>query len=201
MLKVGFAASAAVVLFASASASATPLNLILGTPDVSSFFIATAYNAGTDVLTSGGIAATYDLDGVAPPDFSITGGSFNLVANISASGVLQPGGSFTINGSIPALGLASPLLVGTPTAFGFNNSPLSQVFEFRIALTGGSLAGAFPGEVGIIMNLGGGFAGTFNNNFANSGSGVSDTARIVPAPMSAAAVFGLGLFAAKRRRR
>ncbi|MBC7773772.1 MAG: hypothetical protein H7210_14865 [Pyrinomonadaceae bacterium] len=200
MLKVGLAASAAVVLFASASAVATPLNLILGTPDISSFFVASAYNATTDVLTSGGIAATYDLDGVAPPDFSITGGGFNLVANISSSGALLPGGSFTITGSIAGLGAATPLLVGTPTAFGFNNSPISQIFEFRIALTGGSLAGAFPGEVGIIMNMGSGFGGSFNTNFANNGSGVSDTARIVPAPLSAA-VLGFGLLAANRRRR
>ncbi len=200
MLKVGFAASAAVVLFASASAVATPLNLILGTPDIASFFIATSYNASTDVLTSTGIAATYDLDGIAPPDFSITAGGFSLVVNVDATGALLPGGSLSITGSIPGLGATTPLLLGTPTAFGFSGAPLSQVFEFRVQLTGGSLAAAFPGEVGIIMNLGGGFGGSFNTNFANSGTGVSDTARIVPAPLSAVAL-GFGLLAANRRRR
>ena len=185
----------------SAPALASPLNLNLLTPDITSGFIVVNYNATTDVLQATGTALSLDFDGIAPPDHAISGGSFSLTANINASGSLVSG-TLTIGGTVAALGAGSPLLTANLTQFGFSSSPLTQVFEFTATVTGGSQAAAFGTTIGTILNLGGGFGGSFNSNFTNAnffGQAVADTARI-PVPGTGVAAAGLALLARRGRR-
>lgn len=191
--------AAAVGLSVSCAASAAPLNLNLLRPDITSGFLTVTYNATSDVLSVTGPALTIDFDGVSPPDHAITGGTFTLSAIINASGMLTSG-TLTITGTVGAIGATSPLLTANLTGFGFSSSPVTQIFEFTGAVTGGSQAAGYGASVGTVLNTGGGFPGHFNSNFSKSGQGSADTARI-PAPGTAAALAGLLGLAARRRRR
>jgi len=189
-----------VIVAAASGASAAPLNLTLGLPDAASLFLNANYNAASDQLSVTGPALSLEVNGVGGPDYSISGGSLSILATIDGAGVLQPGGTLTIAGSIAALSAGSPLITASLTDFGFSGAPLTQIFEFRASVTGGSIGGMFGSQIGVILNLGGGFAGSFANNFANSGTGTADTASI-PAPGALATLAGLGVLGARRRRR
>lgn len=202
MSKSSFVLAVAGLLASASFAAAAPLNLTLQRPDITSGLLSVSYNATSDVLTVTGSALTIDLDGIAPPDHPITGGTFALTANINSAGVLTSG-SLTISGSISALGAVTPLLTANITAFGFSNSPVTQIFEFTGPVTGGSLASGpngFGSTVGTILSLGGGFNGSFASNFSNSGFGAADTARI-PAPAAGTLALMTGVLALGRRRR
>lgn len=199
MIPIRFLSLAIGCAAVSTSALAAPLNLTMSTPDITSGLISTNYNATSDTLTVTGTALTIDFNGAPPPDNGITGGSFSLIANIDGSGNLISG-TLTIAGTIPALGAGSPLLTANLTAFGFSSSPLTQIFEFRATTTGGSQAAGFGSQVGTILNLGGGFTGSFASNFSGSGFGNADTGRI-PAPGSALLLGSVGALGLRRRRR
>jgi len=187
------------VVACSTTSLASPLNLMQSTPDITSGFITVSYNATSDVLTVTGTALSIDFNGTPPPDNNITSGTFTLTATINSSGMLTSG-SLSIAGTIPALGAASPLLTANLTAFGFSDSPVTQIFEFTGTTTGGSQAAGMGSQVGTILNLGGGFSGSFASNFANGGFGSADTFRI-PTPGASLLLGAASLIGLSRRRR
>ena len=199
MMTLRAAAALLPMAVAASTVSAAPLNLTLGRPDITAGLLSSNYNATTDTLTVTGPALVIDLDGVSPPDYGITGGTYTLIAMIDGTGHLSSG-TLTITGSIAGLGASSPLLTASLTAFGFSSAPVTQVFEFTAATTGGSLQSYFGGQVGTVIGLGGGFNGSFASNFAGTAFGSADTARI-PAPGVGALAAAAGLAATRRRRR
>jgi len=130
----------------------------------------------------------------------IGSGSYNLNAFINSSGVLTFG-FLTVSGDIGAGSetlLAGNLRTGpSGTAFGFQNPPGGNIFEFLFTVTGGDpiIVSDFGGlgstNHGVIVNAhfeNGGipFNGTWTGFFNNDGhSGVSDTFASVPEPNAA----------------
>jgi hypothetical protein len=181
---------AVLTLGAGSQAQAAPLNLtLLDTPDIVSSFIDVNYDATSDVFTASGFALELDDDGSVPAE-TITNGTFNLEANIDASGALN-GGTFSIGGTVDSLGFNSgTLLTGNLTAFGFpdlGDDPL----EFLFSVTGGDAAGLYGSIGGIVLTGGTGFTGDFAFDFSGDGTAVADVA---PVPLPAAVwLFGAGL--------
>ncbi len=188
-------------------AQAVPLNLTQGTPDITSSFITTTYIAGGGAgnFTSSGFTAAIDFDGIAPPDVSFIGGSWDIVATIDAAGNAS-GGTLNVTGD-DGSGMQT-LLTGTLSAFGFGSS--TDPLEFIFDVTGGTQAANFGAQAGVILTAGASsnYAGAFSQSFSNTGlDGSSDTFGIpgnpVPEPltatMGAIALAGAGLAAVRRR--
>jgi MYXO-CTERM domain-containing protein len=200
-------AAGALTLAAANAANADLLGFTLfESPDIFSGFIDVTYDADTNVFTADGFSLTYN-DGVSQT--AINNGHFNITATIDVGGVLL-GGTVLIEGTF---GLEGPtLLTGTLTAFGFEDPPGGDLFDFLFTVTGGSLATEFGGvgnTAGIILDVNNGpdVDGTFSHDFDNldggipgTGQGVSDTGIPVPAPGSLA-LLALGLLGARRRSR
>lgn len=195
------AAALAVVMLGSSVSQAALLNLVPDQPDVTTSFMGVSFDSGTSTFTANGFAVTLDLDGIAPPDHNITGGTYALTAVVDDIG--NASGTISIGGTVPALGFNSgTLLTGNIEAWGFVDGG-GEIFEFLFAVTGGDLVPLYP--VGTQATRGGtvinavdsNFDGTFGSNFANSGfSGSSDTFP-TPEPASIATMLiGLGLLAA-----
>lgn len=199
MLFIRALAAALPLAVAASSATAAPLNLTLGKPDITAGLLSVNYNATTDILNITGPALVIDFDGISPPDFGITGGTYTLIATIDGTGHMSSG-TLTITGSISGLGATSPLLTANLGAFGFSSAPVTQVFEFTGTTTGGSLASSFGPSIGSIVGLGNGFAGSFASSFANTAFGSADTARI-PAPGVGATALLAAVVGFGRRRR
>lgn len=181
------------LLLSIGSARATPLNLnLLPFPDITTAFISVSYDVGNKGFLATGLPLTLlDETGLFP----IAGGSYELDATITNTGILD-GGTLTIGGTVFQLGFNSgTLLKGNlltlaqaqaaefSSNFGFGNAA-SDPFEFLFEATEGDLQSFFdspPG--GIILNLGAGgnpaFAGNFQSSFSNGGLGSND---IQPTP-------------------
>jgi hypothetical protein len=190
---------------------AAPLGLTSKSPDVTSAFVKVVYTASTDTFTAIGSSATFDVNGIAPPDYNISAGgspseqfAINMTVN-PANGALSSG-TITITGKINTakVDAAAPnvsatsgtLLTGNLTNFGFPTAG-GTVFEFIFTVTGGDLASFYGGNgatAGSIVNEQSGetgnipFTGSFTSNFQNTSNsfslnGVSDTF-VVPEPMS-----------------
>ncbi len=82
-------------------------------------------------MTVSGLALAIDEDGIGSA-IDITGGSFDLSANIDSAGNLL-GGTVSIGGSVAELGFTSgTLLTGELVNFGFRNDggdPLEFIFN------------------------------------------------------------------------
>jgi hypothetical protein len=152
------------------------------------------------------MAASLTIDGNT---HGISGGQFNLTANIDAAGILM-GGSFSITGSVPGYDplLGPTLLTGDVQAFGYNNivGNTPDPFEFLFTNTGGDLAGLFGPQFGVILTLTNGLpintgVGTpFASDFSGgTRAGVADTAPI-PEPTSGLLALIGGFFVMRRVR-
>lgn len=193
------AAAAAVLLFGTARAGATPLNLVLQPqPDINFAFGSVSYNATTDTLTvsviSGGVT---NMDAFNVVNQSITGGTLTLTATIDGSGNLS-GGSLTVGGTIPAFGYNSgTLLTGNLTALGFPNS--TGALEFLFTATGGDAQSLYGSNGALVIGITNGFPGNWSNNFSASYSAPGDIAT-VPEP-GTLALLGVGVVALAWRQR
>ena len=148
-------------------------------------------------------------------------GDFTLTATINHSGVLLPGGTLTISGGIndgPVQTLLTGSLIPGPggTAFGFENPPGGNLFEFLFTITGGdpTIVNDFSGLPFGGVNLDAWFKasendlpfdGTWDDNFNNSSSyldGSSDvSAFAVPEPASLLLALTGGVWVAAARSR
>jgi hypothetical protein len=181
---------------------AAPLGLNSKSPDVTSGFVKVLYTASSDTFTATGTAAAFDVNGIAPPDYSIssdhtTGRVFSINMTVNPSTGASTGGTISITGDIntapkdsnpdvPAITATSgTLLTGTiasgTASFGFPTSG-GTVFEFLFTVTGGDLASFYGGvgaTAGSIVNEQSGetgdipFTGSFTSNFQNTSNGVS----------------------------
>ena len=168
---------------------AAPLNLILGTPDISSGFMSTTYNATTDLFAVDGSFASGTLDGA-----NIANQTFFLNANISAGGVLNSG-SLTISGT-SGIYNSGTLLTGNLLQVGFSNAtPLSGLLEFLFTPTGGDLLAEYGGgNGGIILSASGYDGNSFNTDFSGAPfNSFADTAPVVVPVPAAVWLFGSGL--------
>ena len=168
----------ALALLSTSAAKAAPLYLELdAAPNIFSSFINVSYDATTETLTTTGFALNIDDDGVGPPH-PIDGGTFSLVATIDAAGILAPGGTIVIQGTVPTLGFNSGVLItGDLTAFGYRPGG-GDPLEFRFDITGGDVAAHYQSTEGGIILSSTSFAGSFTAGFGNAeaANGVADTA-------------------------
>lgn len=198
----GVAVTAALVAVLTTShVHAALLGLVQQPPDITSQFILVNYASG--VFDALGTPTAFDIDGVAPPDYSINSPkSFHLQASINSGTGALISGTLSITGKIPALSANSgTLLTGNLTAFGFQNSG-GDIFEFKFQPTGGDLASYFGTLGGVILDAAGSnFNGSFTSSFTNDpnklgfGVGGADTFA-VPEASSICLVLASGVLSA-----
>ncbi len=187
----------AVTLTGLSTAQAAPLNLILQTPDISTSFMSTTYDAGTDLFTVDGPYGGGTLDGA-----DIIDETFSLSATIEAGGILKSG-SLTITGT-SGIYTSGLLITGDLFRVGFSNNG-SQLLEFLFTPTGGDLLAVYGSRNGgIIMSVTGYNDDNFNSSF--TGAAFNTFADTAPVPVPAAVwLFGSGLLGligfAKRAKR
>ena len=185
---------------------AAPLNFTSGPPVFMASSLSVNYTPGSNIFSVVGLTTDY-VGGSAP---LVYWGSYSLTAFINESGFLNFG-YLTISGDI-GNGMET-LLSGTlktglgGTAFGFQDPPGGDIFEFLFTVTGGDpvivtdFGGLGSGNHGVILNAffengGTPFNGSWTGFFRNDGhSGVSDTFAQVPEP----AVLSLLLICASLR--
>lgn len=166
-------------------AQADLLQLPIGTPQVvTDSGGACGYDAGTGVLTLTG-APTYIYFDAEQSNVSFVDlGMVTISANIDNSGSLV-GGTFTLDGETTDWNtsdyFASPLLTGTIVAYGIAAPGTSDLVDFRIQPTGGSLLARYaPGDqIGVQVSLEG---STFNGSFASNWNCARDKFIIGPTP-------------------
>jgi len=201
LVSAAFAVAGVSLTLVASPAHAFPaLNLMPGTPDISSpaqIDVSYSFNAGTGIgsLTAFGGASLLNL----PPGQGISIGLFDLNATIDTN-TTTASGSLVINGTSGPF--VDPLLTGTLNTFGAGpNDPL----EFLFGSLGGSVAANFGSTAGVILSNTG-FTGSLTTNFGTGGSfGASaDTfaRQAVPEPGTLALMLlGSGVLAATRRRK
>jgi len=188
-------------LLSNAELQATPLNLTPGSPDFIASSLRVNYIVATNTTFSA-VGATTSYQGGSVP--LIGSGSYDLFVGINQSGVLTFG-FLTINGDIgagPETLLSGTLTTGSSgTAFGFQDPPGGNTFEFLFTVTGGDpivvsdFGGLGSSNHGVIVNAffeNGGvpFDGSWTSSFHNDGhSGVSDTFAQVPEPSTMVLLF------------
>jgi len=188
-------ASALFCLLSAGLAHGAPLFLTSRPADVTAGFIKATYNSTTQVFDATGTATAFELNGIAPPDYSISAGGspskqfkINMTVNPATGAPIS--GTIVINGTIPTLSptpaMSGTLLTGNIVGFGFPSSATSNpVFEFLFTATGGDLASYYSSSLlpnGVILTPGTGtgattFSGGFGpgTDYQNTSSGVSAT--------------------------
>ncbi len=184
----------AAIAIATEVASATPLNLVPGRPDVFSSFTTISYSASTHVLTANGFTQNLALNFVNPA-INIGGNrAFTLSAIINNNGTISGVGSLSVFGNY---GGSNVLLMSASSLsqFGFSNGKLEFVFGGGGA--GGSLNPASV-QTGVILTDSSMSFSSFTSSFTNSDNGVSDT-YLIPSP--GVALLGVsGMVSLARRR-
>lgn len=169
----------------SAPTRADLLQLPIGNPQVvSDSGGACSYNAGTGALTLTGAPTFVFFDSAQSNVSFVDFGTITVSANIDNAGTLV-GGTFTLNGETTDFEtndfFASPLLTGTIVAYGIAAPGTSDLVDFRIQPTGGSLLSRFaPGDqIAVQVTLEG---STFNGSFAANWGCARDKFIIGPTP-------------------
>ena len=205
-IRARFQCAVAAIVIGGQSACADLLGVqLVDVPDIASGFISVTYDAAGDQLTASGFALLFDDDGMGPAE-NIINGTFLLEATITDGG-MSDGGTLTIMGDIPGLGVGGTLLSADLNAFGFMTGG-GPLFDFLFKVTGGSLADDFypvSSVIGMIMSgvsfPGHDFTGDFDNllgGIPGTGSAVADIG--VPAPATLALIAMAGLCGRRRRR-
>ena len=184
------------------------VSALQGPPDITVSFVDVSFNATTGILTLDGFAESLDVDGNPPPDDYALFGEMILTVPLTAAGAMSGPGTFTIGqGSSPTIPGGGPLLTGTVTQFGFQESSPFQLFDFIATdVTGDAASLGFSPTVAIALGAGSwqsghAFSGSFAADFHNTGFGALDLFP-VPEPSSVAlALIGLaamGAFVGRR---
>lgn len=192
-----FIVSAAVATIASAQ----PLNLVPGTPDVASGFIAVDYNATTGAFSATGYTQNVNLP---PNQLPLGQRQFSLNAIINNSGQIAGLGSLMVRGDY---GGTDQILFSSNSIVAFGYGPTNK-FEFIFTQQAGSLAsvGSSIGTILVDPNLvfpGGipSFTSSFSGRLFSGGPGAANADTfVIPSP-SALALAGLGGLMVSRRRR
>jgi hypothetical protein len=177
-----------VLTVAAGSAKADTLALTKTVPDITASFVSVVYTASSGNLHIVGAPTGYDLNGVAPVDFSFTGTkSFTIDLTLNQSTGKPISGSLSVIGNLPSGVPGGPFtgseLTGNISQFGFQNSPGGNSFQFVFSTTGGNLQPAFGPYAGVLLDaVDSNFNGTFTSDFANSGFVGSADAFPVPTP-------------------
>jgi hypothetical protein len=184
---------------AATAASAEPLGLAAGAPDLSGSALF-SYDSATQLFeASGSISGLFDGSSV----FGVSGGVYNLSATIIdpinqiASGVLE------ITGAVGSMGIApgTRLIRGAITQFGYDNSVTGfGGFDFKFDVLDGALSPMFGPKGGSLIGPAEVLPASwsFGSSFAGA-TGTTDTFA-VPEPTSAFLILaGLGGFLARRR--
>jgi hypothetical protein len=190
---------AALGLSTSALAQA-PLNLVPGTPDVASGFIAVDYNATTQLFTAEGFTQNLNL----PPTMPLGQRQFRLTAIINNAGQLTGPGTLTVRGDY--LGTDQLLFSSNDIdAFGYDSF---NRFEFLFTQQAGNLApaGASVGTILADPNLSfpGGvpnFTSSFSGRLFPGGPGAAVADTFIPAPGALPVTVLAGAAMMRRRRR
>src|SRR5262245_38125353 len=123
-------------LLSNAKLHATPLNLTPSPPDFTASSLGINYVIGSNLFSAVGLTTGYQ-GGSVP---LIGSGSYSLVARSNQPG-LRTAGSLAIRGDIgagPETLLSGTLKTGSSgTAFGFQDAPGGNLFEFLFTVTGG----------------------------------------------------------------
>jgi len=140
----------------------------------------THYNAGSDLFNVQASPVKIYLSAAGSSIEFESGGSLTINVEVGDTGVLAggvPGNDFVLVGEVDlgADGVKSGvLLTGEVKEFGFYNSNTStDIFDFRITLTGGELAFLFEGcDIGIVnFSESSNFTGLFTNKFNGGAKG------------------------------
>jgi hypothetical protein len=189
--------ASAFIFNAQAGTLSSTLDLNPMDPDIASVHT-TSYigDATSGVLTSSGFAVTFS--NFAPAE-AITGGTFNLTANIQKS-LGTADGLLNIGGTIASLGFNSGTLL-TATLAQIGGPTMTLNFLFNV--TGGDAASLYGGAgaiMGVIMNNSG-YNGlvSFDGNFGGVAFGSTSDTVAVPVP-STVALFLIGFGALVLRR-
>lgn len=170
----------------SASAPAATLGLTLGYPQIDSEVAGIcSYDTGTSTLTltATPTIVTFDsgqtnisfVDGVA---------SVTISANINSAGTLV-GGTFSLNGQITDFNNSeffdNPILTGNIVAYGIDPPGTTDLVDFRIQPTGGTLLSRFApnDQIGVQVTLEG---STFSGSFASNWGCTADKFLMGPIP-------------------
>ncbi len=176
------------------------LALTTTNPDISSGFITSNYAGDSTggVFSANGFAIQLTTD--IPTNESITGGSFDLTANIQES-LGTADGVLSIGGTIGNLGFNSnTLITGTLLQVGGINMALNFLFN----VTGGDAAALYGGvgsTIGVIMNFTG-YNGGFNAAFASDiENASSDTFAVEVSTPYSLSIFLIGFIALGLRKK
>jgi hypothetical protein len=176
------------------------LALTTTNPDISSGFITSNYagDSTSGVFSADGFAL--QLTTAIPTNEAITGGSFDLTANIQES-LGTADGVLSIGGTIGNLGFNSnTLITGTLLQVGGINMALNFLFN----VTGGDAAALYGGigsTIGVIMNFTG-YNGGFNAAFASDiENASSDTFAVEVSTPNSLSIFLIGFIALGLRKK
>lgn len=188
-----FVATALAMWLGAGRASATPLNLTAGTPDITAFFLNFDFDSAGGVcgassdytLCYSSTASGLSSYGLSPEltDYPVT---YSLLASIDPlTGTLtSTGGTFSID----------DYLTGTVSAFGSEVVDGVAALEFLVDVTGGSLASSFGPTIGVTGAIFDWGANDFGPSLTTVTSTDAITDNFAPVPEPATiGLLGLGL--------
>lgn len=178
------------VVLWSATAIAGPsslLGVVIGYPQINFTPSSATQKANYDgvnlTITSTPVFATFTSGGTA--EF-IMSGTLSLTAPIDAAGVIMSGGTFSISGSVTntanSTTYSGVLLNGTVTDYGISDLGTTDLVDFRLVATGGSMKSLFDAGgtgVGMVAALEG---STYTGSFASPWSAARAKGDVGPIP-------------------
>lgn len=165
-----------------------------GYPNISFAGSGASYNAPTGALSINSVpAVTIFVAGGAIEN--VTGAaSLSISATISNTGMLSPGGTFTLTGTVTntvtSATYTGTLLAGTVQDYGIQDVAATDFMDFRITPTGGSMLALIgSNNIGVFVTLEG---STFTGSLATSFSSITVKGNVGPTPASVPTGSGTG---------
>ena len=189
ILSIAFC-TALLMAMASSPAQSDILGIVPGVPQVDTDAVGAvcSYDTGTATLTLSPVPTVVSFDTAGTNLGFIDFGSMTITANINTSGSLV-GGTLVMNGETTDYNTSdffgpyttTPLLTGTIVAYGIDAPGTTDLVDFRIQPTGGSLLVRFaPGDqIGARVRLEG---STFTGSFATAWGCTTPKTLVGPIP-------------------